>query len=523
MKKRYVLSALSLSLVILSLTSCVFLNHDRPANIGDNFYFDNPKYSSDDSAAYMNKDYVAQTVGQLYMPSTGESSILVVPVQFSDEDYQFTSIELKTLENTFFGTSDQTGWESVASFYEESSNGELQITGEVTNPISLNVTASEFALRASTYTGGNYTDVLLSEIMEELASEGMSFSQFDQNNDHYIDAVWLVYSAPFDSDSDIFWAYTTWALDEKSYSGYHVCPYSWASIDFLYEGNYGHSVTSGDAHTFIHETGHLLGLDDYYSYDADRETNFDTPVGGVDMMDFNIGDHCSFSKYLLGWATPTVITSDYLSQHNNTVTLTSFEDTNEFLLLPVFSNGEIEYNDTPLDEYLLIEFYTPTGLNQKDSRQQYANGLSTYSSPGVLVYHINASIGRIYLKGLSQSLTWDGCVYDKLPPMNEISDYEGYTYIFNNTRSYCYYQMDDSESNFYRGRLISLLPAIGRKIEGNRTGFSSNACLYREGDIFLLENGIYDNFVFDDGNKPQYGFEITDLDSESATLRFTSL
>ncbi len=57
----------------------------------------------------------------------------------------------------------------------------------------------------------------------------------------------------------------------------------------------------------IHETGHLLGLPDYYDYDASNGPK--GGVGGWDMMDSNWGDHNAFSKYLLGWIDPIVISS----------------------------------------------------------------------------------------------------------------------------------------------------------------------------------------------------------------------
>ena len=60
-----------------------------------------------------------------------------------------------------------------------------------------------------------------------------------------------------------------------------------------------------DAHTFIHETGHLLGLDDYYDYNDYRGAK--GGLYGADMMDNNIGDHGSVNKLLLGWIEPTVV------------------------------------------------------------------------------------------------------------------------------------------------------------------------------------------------------------------------
>ena len=54
----------------------------------------------------------------------------------------------------------------------------------------------------------------------------------------------------------------------------------------------------------IHETGHALGLPDLYDYDTNPPRG---GVGHLDMMDSNWGDHNCFSKWLLDWITPIVI------------------------------------------------------------------------------------------------------------------------------------------------------------------------------------------------------------------------
>ena len=66
-----------------------------------------------------------------------------------------------------------------------------------------------------------------------------------------------------------------------------------AGIDFV---SYNQDAKL-DSTVYIHETGHLLGLDDYYDYNDDIG-----PRGGIgktDMMENNIGDHSSLSKILL--------------------------------------------------------------------------------------------------------------------------------------------------------------------------------------------------------------------------------
>ena len=98
-------------------------------------------YGSNYSKNNLNKDTIGLGMGYRYLPSVGESKILVIPIQTSDD--KFTQKELKLIQDGFFGTEEETGWESVASYYEKSSYGKLSISGEVTAPITLNFSTAQ--------------------------------------------------------------------------------------------------------------------------------------------------------------------------------------------------------------------------------------------------------------------------------------------------------------------------------------------------------------------------------------------
>ena len=279
----------------------------------------------------------------------------------------------------------------------------------------------------------------------------------------------------------------------------------------------------------------MLGLDDYYSYDYDAyNKNYDTPVGGIDMMDMNIGDHDSYSKYLLGWIDPLVITEEYLKSNDYELTLNSLCDVstnrNKAFLIPTYTDSGSRFNGTAFDEYLLVEFSTNTDLNLKDSQGKYSNGLRGYTKPGVLVYHVNSRVGRM-LPDSSGNPIWDGSVYDGLPEYDSTWGKKlMYYYVYSNTRSYCYdTKISDTSSRFYRGRLISLLPATGNKTGSIAQNYSSDSSLYLSGSSFMKdENGkdsTYSEFVFDDGSKPRFGFTVKGFSSDrkQATIHFNEI
>ncbi|MCR4699260.1 MAG: hypothetical protein K5762_07845 [Bacilli bacterium] len=524
---------LSSLLFVGCLTSCFFFNPNYSFDWGHTSTntstnastsavaeYKTPEYNSTFTTDNMNKDNIGLGFGYRYMPSIGNSKILVIPIQTTDS--KFSSDYKERLDAAFFGDKSETGWESVTSFYEESSYGQLHISGEVTTAVTLNLTTAQLEAKAAKASESktNYTDAVLDSALAAIAEKtDVDLSEYDTDGDKYIDAVWMVYSPSYNTNSDLYWAYTTWSSSTTRVNGLNPCCYAWASIDFLDAGGY----VLPDAHTYIHETGHMMGLDDYYSYDySPSDYNYDTPLGGVDMMDFNIGDHNSFSKYLLGWKRPTVITKEYLEANDYTVTLSSLVKTGSSYLIPTYKDGESTYNNTPFDEYLLLDYYTPTDLNYQDSRGSgYAGRLATYTQPGIALYHVNATIGKISATGTG--LAWDGYAYDKLPSFYSTSAWGRtfvYTYLYSNTTSYCYDQsLGDQDLTYYRGRLLSLVPATGQRINGVKTGYASYRSLYRSGSSF--NSNTYSTFAFDDGTKPAFGFTVSKTSSSDCTIKFT--
>ena len=537
MKKNLTLLLSLLTLSTLSLNSCIFVggaatlydifhtssHNDNTERITGNVTYNTPSYNSSFTKENLNKDNIGLGLGQKYLPSVGNSKLLVIPVQFSDGS-SFTSSQTQIIKNTFFGDASDTGWESLSSFYKTSSYGKLNITGEVTSPVTAKYSLSQIDSEYKKNNNLSYTkisDEILYDAVSQVSSS-INLSDYDVNSDGYIDGVWLVYNEPTyqyrKNNNNLFWAYTYWYNSDNTVNNKKINVYAWGSYDFLVKDTYTQSkldkTKAGDAHTVIHETGHMLGLDDYYSSDSSE-----SPTAAVDMMDNNIIDHMAYSKFALGWITPTVITEELLSKNNNTLSINSLVETGESYLLPIYKDNSIKYNGTPFDEYLILETYTPTSLNYQDSHTRYES-IAAPSEVGLRVYHVNARIGKIVVE--NNSLVWDSehCSYDKIP-VND-NDYYAYYYLYSNSNGYSYGTLiDDSDYSFYRTRLVSLLPQTGYK--PSYYNYMKNTSLYQSGSSFMLSGGTYSQFVFDDGSKPQYGFKVTGTTSSSVTVTFTAL
>ena len=341
-------------------------------------------YATLEETAIENLGYIMPS-----LPSTGDVNILVIPIGFTNTDYEKYGSEEQIkakLEMAFNDTEGQTGWYSLKEYYRAASYGNLNLNANI---LDIYQTGEAYDLYSGQY-GEDDLAYILAAL--EYYDEEIDYSDYDQNGDWNIDCIYAVYLAPicdyYDAaQSDMWWAYYFYSDGYTYYyDDTYVYGYLWMSIEFfdkpidaIYAG-YDEIDTENSLYVavnceaVIHETGHALGLDDYYDYETGGVKG---GVGGFAMMDCNQGDHDPYSKAILGWTNPTVVVGkDY------EVTLGSFESTGDTIILSKTNGG------TYFEEYYMIAFYTPTGVNELKSDREC--GLPSVS--GVMVWHINATL-----------------------------------------------------------------------------------------------------------------------------------
>lgn len=325
-------------------------------------------------------DYEVSKFGVSGLPSVGAFDVLVIPVEIYG--VPFDANYLTNLEIVFNGTSLQTGWESVSSFYYKSSYGKLDLNFDIVPKYVTNNPRSFYEGK-----GSDGDQFVILETLLALDSS-IDFSKYDFNNDGTIDSVIFIYSADYNYDVDPWWAWVFSArfgeaskvgsLDGKDFEYYF-----WASYNFIEDDISGNINLILNAETYIHELGHLMGIVDFYPYEGNNDYG---PMGGFDMMDYNAGDHGPFNKLVFGWLEPLLA-----QKGTYQVTLDSYSlDTdglNNTILIPYNAS---DLNDgNAFDEYLLIMFYTPNGLYQAHRNLQYIP-----SNAGIVIYHIDARLNN---------------------------------------------------------------------------------------------------------------------------------
>lgn len=351
--------------------------------------------------AYTYKDYVSNNVYDLdNCPTTGSAKILVIPVWFSDSSSYINANNKASvredIRKAYFGTQTETGWHSVKTYYEAESMGRLTLEGTVSDWYNVNSNMSTYG---SVNSGANATMSLVESASDWYFTNNPSESRkdYDRDGNGYLDGVMLIYAAPDyyamnRSSYGNLWAYCYWMQDtsKKSTTNPGANVYFWASYDFMYGSNaysrtgqssYASGDTSHctiDAHTFIHEMGHVFGLEDYYDYGSYQYS----PAAGFSMQDHNVGGHDPYSVMAYGWADPYIPTSSC------TIEIGAFQSTHDVVLLTPSWNSV----DSPFDEYLLVELFTPTGLNAQDCSFKYADDVKGPSATGIRLWHVDARL-----------------------------------------------------------------------------------------------------------------------------------
>ncbi len=431
MKKKHFLLG-TISILALSLTSCEYIsrffnNSDSPWIIpigGSSSSSDEPTSrlpSSDIStppadeisanpASCNYSDFVENSAYPISStPSKGNAKILVIPVWFTDSTNFITSDKRENvrsdIEKVYFGSSSDTGWHSVKSYYEEESLGTLTLTGTVSDWYECGKSYSKYGKE----TPNSESSVPNTSALVETATEwyftnhsSESKKDYDCDHDGYLDGVMLIYAAPdYDtlnrSSYDNLWAYCFWVQDyaAQNVNNPGVNAFFWASYDFMYGQEVASSRTgktyragdtshcSIDAHTYIHEMGHMFGLEDYYDY---SDLSYQ-PAGAFSMQDHNVGGHDPFSSFALGWGKAYIPTSSV------TIDLKPFATDGEMIILSPQWNS---YN-SPFDEYLIIEYFTDLGLNEHDTNykymKQYGKNYPTGTHDyGIRLWHVDARL-----------------------------------------------------------------------------------------------------------------------------------
>lgn len=294
------------------------------------------------------------------MPSTGTVRIPIFAIDFPDCTFETAMTEAE-IEQVAFGEENPNSiyypTESLSAYFDRSSGGALQITGDA------------YCYTAKQNISAYSTDksILVKEVLEAF-DDSVDFSIYDADEDGMLDAS--IYCVPGTADSNDWWPV----------SGGFADPYY--TIDGITIGNIMTGNDPPSSHgsfnsTWVHEMGHAMGLPDYYKYNTTDDFEGMHGDAGFERMDEAIGDFGAFSKLMLGWYCKNNVQIFDAEQGTQTFSVGSSEELGSMVLIPC---GELdgEY----FSEYLLIESIT----------KEKNNSSCWFETGGIRILHVDATL-----------------------------------------------------------------------------------------------------------------------------------
>lgn len=340
-------------------------------------------------------------------PLKGDVKFLVIPVWFNNsEDFFNPTLKdtngktqkeqvLEDLNTLLFDTGKNTDYLSVKQYYELESNYEMTISGDIADEwCEINHSSKEYLYHGQSGVVSSTRQIVDLALDWYMTKYNKTYHDFDSNNDGIIDNLMIYYGSHYvgapQTAQEMSQAGRAYVANVSKYASKDYCRYSFMSCFNMYnlksnvtdvvnvsKGIADLSSRALNPSTSLHEIGHLFGLKDLYDTVIDSQI---FPAGRATMQDYEIGAHDPYSLMSLGWLKPYIFdSSDATLDDEITITINDLQSSGDLLLLTPRWNE----TDTPFDEYILLDLFTPTGINEYN--------FSSFNA-GIRIFHINATL-----------------------------------------------------------------------------------------------------------------------------------
>ncbi len=309
---------------------------------------------------------IIETMESVAMRATGSTigllEVIVILVEFQDVTHN-PAYDDSYFDNLLFSESNP---HSLHSYYYEVSYGQTSISGAITG-------WHQSSYNMEYYGADGYKTDWFNGPVYELAREavkladdaGFDFSQYDVDNNGYIDHIIIIHAG----------------AGQETGGGTHgpnaIWSHHWGilppeEVDGMYASYYSMIAESSPMGTVAHEFGHDLGLPDLYDGDGSSAGigAWGIMGSGAWQMGGDVPTHpCAWSKVFLDWVEPKEVSS---SEINLSLSCVENSKLDTIIKIPLTT-----------DEYFLLENRRRTGFDQ------YLPG------EGLLIWHVDDSVGDI--------------------------------------------------------------------------------------------------------------------------------
>ena len=305
---------------------------------------------------------------------------------------------------------------SARQYFEDASFGQYNLQLDVVGPVTVSKNMADY--------GGNNSDGsdknpegMIKEACE-LVNDSVDYTHYDNDNDGYVDFVYVIYAGYGEADGGD--ANTIWPHAWYLYSAAGTrCQLDGKVVDLYACGNEMDFYTKHHTGigTFCHEFSHVLGLPDLY------DTNQDQPHGQKTMGSWSILDYgpynnegntppmySAYERFFMGWLTPRLIIEP------EDVVLEELNSKQEALLISTTDQHNLIGNDPNPTKFYLLE-----------NRQQ--EGWDTYlPGHGMMLTYVQYTYNKWYqntVNNTAKSMGVDLIEADGKTPTSTQNGYDG--------------------------------------------------------------------------------------------------
>ena len=289
---------------------------------------------------------------------------LVILVNFKDLAFETSKAEMDSMLTGQNYTRDYTytyrgkkynvtSQGSARQYFEDASFGQYNLQLDVIGPVTVSKNMADYGGNNS-YGNDKNPEGMIKEACE-LVNDSVDYTLYDNDNDGYVDFVYVVYAGYGEADGgdeNTVWPHA-WYL--YSAAGKR-CLLDGKVVDLYACGNEMDFYTKHHTGigTFCHEFSHVLGLPDLY--DTEQTHNQKT-MGSWSILDYgpysNEGNtppmYSAYERFFMGWLTPRLITKP------ENVVLEELNSKQEALLISTTDQHNLIGNDPNPTKFYLLE------------------------------------------------------------------------------------------------------------------------------------------------------------------------
>lgn len=350
---------------------------------------------------------------------------LVILANFTDVVFETDKAEMDSMltgnnytrdySYTYRGkTYNVTSQGSARQYFEDASFGLYNPRLDVVGPVMVNKNMAYYGANDS-YGSDKCPEMMVKEACE-LVDDSVDFSLYDNNNDGYVDFVFVVYAGYGEADGG--GANTIWPHAWNLYTAAgKKCQLDGKIIDLYACGNeldYYSKQHTGIG-TFCHEFSHVLGLPDLYDTD---QTHGKKTMGMWSILDYgpynNEGNtppaYSAYERFMMGWLVPELIVD------SANIVLKELNSSQNALLISTTDEHNLIGNDP-----------NPTTFYMLENRQQ--EGWDEYlPGHGLMLTKIQYSYNKWYqntVNNTASKMGVDLIEADGKAPTSSQSGYDG--------------------------------------------------------------------------------------------------